>query len=134
MAVLYVARSTQLCRWASDVGLGKQIYKVGVSDGEPKALAEAGWAGESDWKVVGREEVEGLSEADAIERLGRKEKMIDPNIYPKLKGAAGVFRLPAASVENHILVSRALAGDSDKVDLKLKPADFAAYLMHNARR
>ncbi|HEV8031388.1 MAG TPA: hypothetical protein VGP42_10260 [Stellaceae bacterium] len=134
MAVLYVARSTQLCRWASDVGLGKHIYKVGLSDGDTKALAEAGWAGETDWKIVGREEVEGLSEADAIERLGRKEKMIDPNIYPKLKGAAGVFRLPATSVENHILVSRALAGDSDRIDLKLKPADFAAYLMHNARR
>ena len=134
MAVLYVARSTQLCRWASDVGLGKQIYKVGVSDGDPKALAEAGWAGESDWKVVGREDVEGLSEEAALDRLQRKEKMIDPNIYPKLKGATGVFRLPATSVENHILVSRALAGDSDRIDLKLKPADFAAYLMHNARR
>jgi hypothetical protein len=60
--------------------------------------------------------------------------MIDPNIYPKLKGALGVFRLPAASVENHIIVSRALAGDSDRIDLKLKPADFAAYLMHNAKR
>jgi len=134
MAVLYVARSTQLCRWASDVGLGKHIYKVGVSDGDPKVVADSGWAGEADWKVVGREEVEGLSEAEALDRLTRKEKMIDPNIYPKLRGATGVFRLPAASVENHILVSRALAGDSGKNDLKLKPADFAAYLMHNARR
>jgi hypothetical protein len=31
-------------------------------------------------------------------------------------------------------VSRALAGDSDRIELKLKPADFAAYLMHNAKR
>lgn len=134
MAVLYVARSAKLSRWASDVGLGKHVYKVGLSADDPKALAEAGWAGETDWKIVGREDIEGLTEEAAIDRLARKEKMIDPNIYPKLKGAAGVFRLPAASVENHILVSRALAGDSDRVDLKLKPADFAAYLMHNARR
>jgi len=133
MAVLYVARSTALSRWASDVGLGKNVYKVGVSDEDPKALAAAGWAGESDWKIVGRESVEGLEE-EVLARLQRKEKMIDPNIYPKLKGALGVFRLLAASVENHIIVSRALAGASDKMDLKLKPADFAAYLINNTKR
>jgi hypothetical protein len=134
MPVLYVARSGKLSRWASDVGLGKHVYKVGISEEDPKALAEAGWAGETDWKVVGREEVEELGEEQALDRLSRKEKIIDPNLYPKLKGAAGVIRLPATSVENHILVSRALAGDSDRVDLKLKPADFAAYLLHNAKR
>ena len=134
MPELYVARSAALSRWSSDVGLGKNVYKVGVSDEDPKTLAANGWAGESDWKIVGRESVEGLDEEEALARLQRKEKMIDPNLYPKLKGALGVFRLPGASVENHIIVSRAFAGASDKVDLKLKPADFAAYLIHNARR
>lgn len=79
-------------------------------------------------------EVEGLSEAEALERLGRKERMIDPNLYPKLKGATGVFRLRAEQVENHMLVARALAGDSDRAELKLKPIDFADYLIHNALR
>ena len=134
MAVLYVARSAKLSRWASDVGLGKHAYKIGVCDEDPKALADAGWAGETDWKIVRRDEVEGLSEAEAIERLARKERMIDPNLYPKLKGAMGVFRLAATRVENHIIVSRALAGDSDRRDVKLKPADFAAYLVHNVLR
>ncbi|MBV9966264.1 MAG: hypothetical protein JO008_11265, partial [Alphaproteobacteria bacterium] len=45
-----------------------------------------------------------------------------------------VFRLRAEQVENHILVTRALAGDSDRLELKLKPADFADYLIHNAAR
>ena len=134
MPVLYVARSARLGRWASDVGFGKHIYKVGVSEEDPKALAAAGWAGESDWKIVRREEAAELTEADAIERLGRKERVIDAALYPKLKGAAGVFRVAAQHVENHILVSRALAGDSDRLELKLKPADFAAYLVHNALR
>jgi hypothetical protein len=134
MPVLYVARSAKLARWASDVGLGKHVYKLGVSEDDPKLLAAAGWAGEADWKIVRRDEVEGLAEEEALERLGKKERMIDPNIYPKLKGAVGVYRVSAQHVENHILVSRALAGSSDRLDLKLKPADFAAYLVHNALR
>jgi len=134
MPVLFVARSARLCRWASDVGFGKNIYKLGVSEEDPKALAAAGWAGEDDWKIVRSEGVEDLAEADALERLGKKERAVDPNLYPKLKGTAGIFRVMAEHVENHIIVSRALAGASDRLDLKLKPADFAAYLIHNARR
>jgi len=134
MPSIFVARSVKTSKWASDVGLGKHVYKVGVCDGDPKALAAAGWAGETDWTIVKSEPVEGLDEEEGINRLARKEKMIDPNLYPKLKGARGVFRLNLVQVENHIVVSRALAGASDKAELKLKPADFAAYLIHNARR
>jgi hypothetical protein len=134
MGILYVARSVKLGRWGSDVGLGKNVYKVGVADGDPKALAAAGWAGETDWTILRKVAVEGLSEEEALDRLGRKEKMIDPNIYPKLKGAAGVVRLTPARVENHILVTRALAGQSDRAELKLKPTDYADYLIHNTMR
>ena len=135
MPILYVARSAKLGRWASDVGLGKNIYKVGVAEGDPKALATAGWAGETDWTIVRKTAaVEDLSEAEALDRLGRKEKMIDPNLYPKLKGTAGVFRLIPARVENHIIVTRALAGQSDRIEIKLKPADYADYLIHYTLR
>ena len=134
MGILYVARSVKLGRWASDVGLGKNVYKVGIADGDPKALAATGWAGETDWAVVRKVAVEGVSEEEALNRLVRKEKMIDPKLYPKLKGAAGVVRLTPARVENHILVTRALAGQSDRAELKLKPTDYADYLIHNAMR
>ena len=78
MPVLFVARSVQTGKWSSDVGRGKNVYKVGISDGEdPKALAAAGWAGESDWKIVGQQEVEALDETEAIERLGKKERMLE---------------------------------------------------------
>ncbi len=134
MPTLYVARSTKLGRWASDVGLGKNVYKVGIADGDPKILAATGWAGETDWTIVRRALVEGLSEEEALDRLGRKEKMIDPNLYPKLKGAVGVVRLTPARVENHIIVTRALAGESDRAAVKLRPTDYADYLIHNAVR
>ena len=132
MAVLYVARSVRLGRWASDVGLGRNVYKIGVAESDPKALAAAGWAGETDWTIVRRQPVEDLSEEEALDRLGRKEKMIDPNLYPKLKGVVGVFRLTPARIENHIVVKRALAGESDRAEIKLKPTDYADYLIHNA--
>lgn len=134
MAILYVARSTKLSRWASDVGLGKNIYKVGISDGDPKALATSGWAGETDWTIVRKTAVENLGEHEAIDRLGRKEKMIDPNLYPKLRGAAGVFRLTPERIHNHIIVTRALAGESDRTEIKLRPTDYADYLIHNTLR
>jgi hypothetical protein len=134
MPSIYVARSVKTGKWGSDVGLGKHIYKVGVTDGDLKETAAAGWAGETDWSIVKSELVEGTTEEETIERLARKDRMIDPNLYPKLKGARGVFRLNLVQVENHIVVSRALAGASDKTELKLKPIDFAAYLIHNAKR
>ena len=134
MGIFYVARSAKLCRWASDVGLGKHIYKVGVAEGDPKALAATGWAGEADWTITRKQTVEDLSEEEALARLARKEKVVEPNLYPKLKGATGMFRLTATRVENHIVVTRALAGDSDRVETKLKPVDFADYLIHNTLR
>jgi hypothetical protein len=134
MSVIFVARSAKLGRWASDVGLGKHVYKVGVAESDPKPLAAQGWAGESDWTIVRRRPVDDLGEEEVFDRLARKEKMIDPKLYPKLKGALGVFRLTPVRVENHIIVTRALAGDSDRAEVKLKPADFADYLIHNALR
>jgi len=134
MAVLYVARSAKLGRWGSDVGLGKHLYKVGVAEGDPKPLAAAGWAGESDWTIVRKQDGTELDESEVIERLGRKEKRVDPKIYPRLKGAEGVFRVLPANVENHFIVTRALAGDSDRSEIKLRPADFGTYLIHNALR
>lgn len=131
MGFLYVARSAKLSRWASDVGLGRHVYKIGIAENDPKAFAPTGWAGETDWAIVRKHEVAGLGEAEALARLARKERMIDPNLYPKIKGAAGIFRLSSSRVENHILVTRALAGDGARIEVKLKPSDFAEYLIHN---
>ncbi|WP_142847751.1 hypothetical protein [Telmatospirillum sp. J64-1] len=135
MPVLYVARSVKLSKWAADVGLGKHVYKVGcVEDAPAEMVKSADWAGESDWTLVKKQEVEeALTEEEVIERLGRKEKMVDPNLYPRIKGLQGLFKVKQANVENHILVSRALSGGPTP-DLKVKPADFATYLINNARK
>lgn len=134
MAVIYVARSVKFGKWASDVGLSKHVYKVGVAEGDPKPLVEQGWGGETDWAIVKKREVEGLVEEEAIQRLQRKEKMVDPTYYPRLRGATGIFKVPPEHVENHIIVARTMSGQNDRAELKLKPADFAEYLIHNALR
>src|SRR5262249_16624457 len=110
MGIFYVSRSGRLGPWASDGWRGKKVCKGGGSDGDAKRRAATGWAGEADWTIIRKSEVGDLSEEEALDRLGRKEKMIDPNLYPKLKGAAGVFRLAPERIQNHIIVTRALAG------------------------
>ena len=134
MATIYVARSSRLSKWASDVGLSKHVFKLGCTDEDPKALVAAGWAGETDWQLVKKQAADALTEAEAAERVARKEKLIDPNVYPRLRGAIGIFKVLPAHVENHMLVRRALAGEAERIEVKLKPADFAEYLIENAVR
>jgi hypothetical protein len=134
MGVIYVARSAKLSKWASDVGLSKHVFKVGFTDEPLKPIVEAGWAGENDWTLVKKQDADGISEDEIIERLAHKEKMIDPKFYPKLKEARGIFKVAPAHIENHLLVTRALAGEEERVEFKLKPTDFAVYLIQNALR
>jgi hypothetical protein len=133
MTALFVARSAKLSKWASDVGLSKHVYKVGVAEEPLKPMLVAGWCGETDWTLLKKTEAGAVDEAAAIELLAKKERMIDPGLYPRLKGATGIFKVVPAHVENHILVTRALTGEGRLQDLKLKPADFAEYLIKNAQ-
>lgn len=135
MGVIYVARSATLNKWASDVGLSRYVFKVGYTEEPAKALVEAGWAGEDDWTLVKQEAIEDISEEEILDRLARKEKAIDPKYYPRIKGAPGLFKVDPVHVENHIVVTQVLADNGMKREsLKLKPRDFADYLIHNARR
>jgi hypothetical protein len=132
MPTVYVAASKELGKWGADVGISKHLFKVGVTE-EPAeeavaALNAASYAGQADWKLVQKQEVQSLSEEAAIERIQRKEKVLDPNYYPRLRGTSGIFRVKPVNVENHILVAQALAGREPKLD-KLKPADIAQYLI-----
>ncbi|EGY02443.1 hypothetical protein AZA_42735 [Nitrospirillum viridazoti Y2] len=135
MATLFVARSANLSKWASDVGLPKNIFKVGVVEGGADAVAAAlaaGWAAEKDWTLVKKVEVGDWTEEEALERLSAKEKPVDPNYYPRLKGAAGVYKLTPTTVGNHLIVARAMAGN-ESLDFKLKVADYANYLIQFAQ-
>ena len=135
MAVIYVARSAKLGKWASDVGLGKNVFKVGVADEAAlKALVEAGWAGEADWQLLKKHDAGELDEDAVIERLARKNKMIDPTYYPRIKSVRGIFRLTPEQVENHIMIARALERQDELKVVKLKPVDYADFLIHNALR
>jgi hypothetical protein len=132
MGVIFVARSARFGKWASDVGLSKNVFKIGYSEEDPKPVIQQGWGGETDWTLVRQREADRTSEEQIVQRLARKEKMVDPNYYPRLRGATGIFKVSPEHVENHILVARVMAGASERQELKLKPTDFADYLIHNA--
>jgi hypothetical protein len=134
MAVIYVARSAALSKWASDVGLSKNIFKVGIAEEPVKDLIAEGWAGETDWTLVKKEDAGELTEDAALERLGKRETAVDPKYYPRIRDTRGLFKVNPVHVESHIIVGRALEGGAERVAIKLKPADFASYLIHNAKR
>lgn len=128
MATIYVATSKANQEWGADVGLGKSLFKVGIAEDQTPEEALAGFAGQTDWKVLASQACE-LSEAEALERVGRKEKAVDPNYYPKLRGAVGLFKVNPVNIENSLLVAMALDGKEPGKNFKLKPADIAKHLI-----
>ena len=134
MPTVYVARSQSLQQWASDVGLTPHVYKLGVADGpaEPAiaALNATKLGGVADWTLVMAQEAN-CDEATALERTGRKEKLVDPAHYPRLAGATGLVKVKLVSIQNRLLVQRMMAGEEEKA-IKPKPADIAAHLIQDA--
>lgn len=133
MPTIYVAASKGLQDWAADVGLGKNVYKVGVTEASPEE-AVSGLAGQTDWKILKAVDAGDADEAGVIERLSRKEKAVDPKYYPRLKGAEGLFKINPAAVENAMLVALALDNREPPKGFKVKPADIATHLIANALR
>lgn len=133
MPIIFVAHSKQAAAWGGDVGLGKNIFLL--STAEDDAAAEAFLAakpcGAEDWTLVKKEERDGADASALQDKLALKEKRVDPNLYPRLRGFTGLFKVKVENVENHVMVKKALEGEQPK-EIKIKPADIAAYLLHNA--
>ena len=139
MPVVFVCSSRELGQWGGDVGLTKHIYKLGVADDSAeaavKAMNESAAAGFSDWKLLKKEEVENADEAALIARLGNREKMVDPGLYPKIRGERGIFKVKPENVENHFLVKHALENEHAELKaFKAKPVDVGTYLINSALR
>ena len=136
MPVIFVARSRSLSDWGASVGISKSLFKVGVTDGTGKSavaeLNEVERAGLDDWRLVGSAEVDDIDEEEALERLTKTETLVEPNYYPRIRGEPGIFRVKPEKVENSLLVEKALSGE-ESLDFKVKPADFASYLIKTAR-
>ncbi len=131
MATIYVATSKALQQWGGDVGLGKNLYKFGViEDGTPEQ-ALANLAGQTDWKVLKTAPAEGPEQA-LLDRLARKEKLVDPHYYPRLRGAMGIVKVDMIKVENSMLVAIALDNREPPKNFKVKPVDVAQHLINNA--
>lgn len=136
MPVIFVAKSAGQQDWANSVGLTKHVYKLGFAEDSAEAAVERlnaeRHAGFDDWKVLKKQKIETVDEAAALARLAQKERPVDPTYYPRLRGAAGVFKVKPENVENSMVVKAALAGAAELKAPKPKPADVAAYLIANA--
>ena len=136
MPVIFVARSKSLSDWGATVGISKSLFKVGVTDGTGKSavgdLNDEECAGLDDWRLVGSEDVDEIDEDEALERLTQTETLVEPNYYPRIRGEPGIFRVKPDKVENAMLVEKALSGE-ESLDFKVKPGDFATYLIKTAR-
>lgn len=136
MPVIFVAKSAGQQDWAKSVGLTRHVYKLAIAEDSAEAAVERmnaeRHAGFDDWKVLKKQKVDAIDEAAALARLGLKERPVDPTYYPKLRGAAGVFKVRPENVENSMVVKAALSGAAELKAPKPKPADVAAYLIANA--
>jgi len=133
MGTAYVAKSKILQAWGGDVGLGKHLYKLGyLAEGTPAEHLAQGLAGAADWAVVATRPADAESEAAILERMGRKEKMVDPAYYPRLKGEAGIVKINPGTVENSMRIRFALENGREVNEIKVKPTDIARYLLDNA--
>jgi hypothetical protein len=133
MPIIFIAHSKQLAAWGADVGLGKNIFLLAAADDGDAADAflAAKPCGAEDWILVKKEERDAADATALQDKLAIKERRVDPMLYPRLKGFTGLFKVKLENVENHVMVKKALEGDAPK-DIKIKPADIAAYLLHNA--
>ncbi|HMA50502.1 MAG TPA: hypothetical protein VKP60_12160 [Magnetospirillaceae bacterium] len=133
MPIVFIAHSKQAATWGADVGLGKNIFLLSTAEDADAAAAflAAKPCGAEDWVLVKKEDIETADAEPLQNKLAAKEKRVDPNLYPRLRGFQGLFKVKLENVENHVMVKKALDGEAPK-EIKIKPADIAAYLLHNA--
>lgn len=133
MGIAYVAKSKSLQSWGADVGLGKNLYKLGyVEDLTPAEALAAGLAGATDWSVIATRPAACESEAAMLERAARKEKMVDPTYYPRLKGTPGIVKINPTAIENVMRIRLALDTGREPDVIKVKPADIGRHLLDAA--
>lgn len=133
MPVIFVAHSKQIALWGSDVGLGKSLFLLGIAEDDQQAadFVAGRPCGADDWLLLKKQEIEQTDPEPLQAKLARKEKRVDPTLYPRLRNCIGLFKIKPENVENHLLVKKALEG-MDTSTLKVKPADIAVYMLHNA--
>jgi len=133
MPIVFIAHSKQVAAWGGDVGLGKNIFLLAAADDADAVAAflASKPCGAEDWVLIKKEDVDNADAETLQNKLAGKEKRVDPNLYPRLRGFQGVFKVKIENVENHLMIKKALEGEAPKV-IKAKPVDIAGYLLQNA--
>lgn len=132
MPTIYVAQSKSLQKWGWDVGLSKQLYKIGLTNDDANTIAghlnRNQHAGCSDWKLLAHAASDDVEEAEIDQRVGRKETVVDPTYYPRIKNAPGIYKVKAENVEHALLVEKAMA-NQELTSVKATAKKVATYLI-----
>jgi len=135
MPIIYVAQSKSLQKWGWDVGLSKHLYIIGLTEQKADTIAgdlnQNQHAGCSDWKLLAHEVSDAAEESEIYQRIGRKETLVDPTYYPRLKKASGVCKVKIENVEHALLVEKALA-NQELTSVKVTAKRLATYLIRIA--
>lgn len=135
MPSVYVAMSETMQAWGHDSGISRHLYRIGTADGAAEeavaALNADGYAGQTDWVLVGARETDTFDADALIARVGERMKLIDPLYYPRIKGAKDIVRVDQRKVEANIVIKRTMEGRDSKVP-KIKPKDMAAFILDAA--
>lgn len=135
MPTLYVVQSKSLQKWGWDVGLSKHLYKIGLTNEDAASitgdLSNNQYAGCSDWKLLAHETSDDVEEVELYQRVGRKETVVDPTYYPRIKNASGIFKVKVENVEHALLVEKAMA-NQELTAVKVTAKTVAAYLLRIA--
>ena len=139
MPYCYIARSKSLQEWGNAVGISKNLYKVGITQEDVKSVVSKmnleNYAGKNDWKLVLHGSVEESKDSLIYEKIKQSIDMIDPEYYPQIRGAIGIFKVKLQNVEDSLLLGFALQNKEKPINgVKVGSKEIAKYILEKINK
>ena len=137
MSVAYVAKSRDLQNWGKEVGVTKNLFlfcsSTGRAENAISALNADSFAGRNDWKLVCKKQTDELEATVLLDRLRANVEMLDPDYYPQLRQAQGIFKVKPEKVEDNLMIKVALQSEDRPIGkIKVGDKEMGLYLLGRA--
>jgi len=137
MSVAYVAKSKDLQNWGKEVGVTKNLFlfcsSTSSAENAISALNVDNFAGRNDWKLVCKKQTDELESTVLLDRLRVNVEMLDPDYYPQLRQAEGIFKVKPEKVEDNLMIKVALQSEDSPIGkIKVGDKEMGLYLLERA--